>query len=162
MIRLFYISITLINNYQMVKNCIEVMDVNSVGKYALSDGMDELQLMNMVFELPEKDRMLMWVHDYIDIVIDRLPIFAKDILEKRQSKWDDSKAYIQDQISFIVVKDDFQEAAKKTRKEFAHYVIKNYPQYQSLLFSHVDRKLKESDIRKFVYHRRFSSKRPLQ
>lgn len=132
--------------------------MNRVGKYAQSDNMDEIQLMNMVFELPEKDRMLMWQQNYIDMVIDKLPSYAKDILETRVAKWEDTKEYVREQIIAIVGNNEFIEAAKRTRKEFALFVMKNYRQYQSLLFKYIDGNLKESDLRKFVYHRRFGHK----
>jgi hypothetical protein len=144
-----------------VKNCNEVKEVNLVGKYAQCDDMDELQLMKMVFELPEKDRMLMWLQGYIDLVIDRLPTYAKDILENRKSKWEDTKEYVREQLASIVNQELFIEATKRTRKEFALFVKDNFPQFQSLLFKYLDGNLKDSDFRKFVYQSRFGHKRYL-
>jgi hypothetical protein len=144
-----------------VENGKEVKNLNKVGKYAQSDDVDELQLMNMVFELPEKDRMIMWMQDYIDIVIEKMPPFAKNILEVRKAKWEDTKEYIRMQISNIVNQREYIEAAKRTRKEFALYVKENYPHFQSLLFRYYDGNLNEMDFRKFVYHRRFGQKRYL-
>lgn len=135
--------------------------MNKVGKYAQSEDMDELQLMHMVFELPEKDRMLMWLQGYIDIVIEKMPTFAKNILQERKAKWEDTKEYVRVQISNIGNQKEFIEAAKRTRKEFALFVQENYPQFQSLLFRYYDGNLNELDLRKFVYHRRFGHKRYL-
>lgn len=133
--------------------------LNKVGKYALSEDMDELQLMNMVFELPEKDRMLMWLQGYIDTVIEKMPTFAKNILLERKAKWDDTKEYVRAQVTNIGNQKEFIEAAKRTRKEFALFIKDNYPQFQSLLFRYYDGNLNELDLRKFVYHRRFGQKR---
>lgn len=135
--------------------------MNKVGKYALSDEVDELQLMNMVFELPEKDRMLMWMQGYIDTVIEKMPAFAKNVLLERKAKWEDTKEYIHAQVTAIGNQKEFIEAAKRTRKEFALFVKKHYPQFQSLLFRYYDGTLNELDLRKFVYHRRFGQKRYL-
>jgi hypothetical protein len=144
-----------------VENGKEVKHLNKVGKYAQSDNVDELQLMNMVFELPEKDRMLMWMQGYIDTVIEKMPTFAKNILEVRKAKWEDTKEYIGVHISNIVNQKEYIEAAKRTRKEFALYVKEKYPHFQSLLFRYYDGNLNEMDLRKFVYHRRFGQKRYL-
>ncbi|HYK74353.1 MAG TPA: hypothetical protein VEV44_14755 [Pseudoneobacillus sp.] len=136
--------------------------MNAVGKYAMSEELDELQLMNMVFELTEKDRMKMWLHGYIDLVIDKLPVYAKSILEERKAKWNDTMEYVRNQINEIVSQSEFIEAATKAeRKEFALFVMKQYPQFQSLLFRYVDKNLKDSDIKKYVFHRRFGQKRYL-
>lgn len=142
-----------------MKNGNEVKALNKVGKYALSEDMDELQLMNMVFELPEKDRMLMWLQGYIDTVIEKMPTFAKNILLERKAKWDDTKEYVRAQVTNIGNQKEFIEAAKRTRKEFALFIKDNYPQFQSLLFRYYDGNLNELDLRKFVYHRRFGQKR---
>jgi hypothetical protein len=142
-----------------VKNVIEVKVLNKVGKYAQSEDMDELQLMKMVFELAERDRMLMWLQGYIDTVIEKMPIFAKSILQERKVKWEDTKEYVREQISNIGNQEEFIEAAKKSRKEFALFIKENYPQFQSLLFRYYDGQLNELDLRKFVYHRRFGQKR---
>ncbi|MFL6563004.1 MAG: hypothetical protein ACJ8MO_43770, partial [Bacillus sp. (in: firmicutes)] len=69
--------------------------MNRVGKYAANDTVDDLELMNMVFELPEKDKMIMWSEGYLDLVIEKLPEYARDVLEKRKDKWEDTKAYYQ-------------------------------------------------------------------
>jgi hypothetical protein len=132
--------------------------MNKVGKYALGEDLDELKLMAMVFELPEKDRMLMWVQGYIEIVIDKLPTYAKDILQDRKLKWDDTKEYVQNQILSIAHQKEYKEAAKGTRKEFANFIKTRYPQFQTLLFRCYDGKLNELDLRKFVYNRRFGYK----
>lgn len=142
-----------------MKNGNEVKALNKVGKYALSEDMDELQLMNMVFELPEKDRMLMWLQGYIDTVIEKMPTFAKNILLERKAKWDDTKEYVRAQVTNIGNQKEFIEAAKRTRKEFALFIKDNYPQFQALLFRYYDGNLNELDLRKFVYHRRFGQKR---
>ncbi|MEH6949180.1 hypothetical protein V7068_19355, partial [Bacillus sp. JJ634] len=67
--------------------------MNRVGKYAIQKDMDETELLKMVLELPEKDKMLMWSEGYIDLVIDKLPEYGKDILVIRKDKWEDTKAY---------------------------------------------------------------------
>jgi hypothetical protein len=138
-----------------------VKALNKVGKYAQRDDMDELKLMRMVFELPEKDRMLMWLQGYIDIVIEKMPTFAKNILQERKAKWEDTKEYVREQINTIGNQKEFIEATKRTRKEFALFLKENYPQFQSLLFRFYDGNLNELDLRKFVYHRRFGQKRYL-
>jgi hypothetical protein len=138
-----------------------VKALNKVGKYAQRDDIDELQLMNMVFELPEKDRMLMWLQGYIDLVIEKMPSFARNILQDRKAKWEDTKEYVRAQINIIGNRKEFIEAAMRTRKEFALFVKENYPQFQSLLFRYYDGNLNELDLRKFVYHRRFGQKRYL-
>lgn len=144
-----------------MKNCNEVKDVNAVGRYAISEEMDEMQLMNMVFELPEKDRMQMWLHGYIDLVIDKLPEYAKSILEERKVKWEDTMEYVRNQVNGIVNQTEFIEAAKGDRKQFALFVMSEYPQYQSLLFKYYDGNLKETDLKKIVFHRSFGHKRYL-
>jgi hypothetical protein len=135
--------------------------LNKVGKYAQSDDMDELQLMQMVFELPEKDRMLMWLQGYIDTVIEKMPTYAKNILQERKVKWEDTKEYVRVQINTIGNQKEFIEATKRTRKEFSLFLKENYPQFQSLLFRYFDGNLNELDIRKYVYQRRFGQKRYL-
>jgi hypothetical protein len=45
--------------------------MNRVGKFAMQKDMDETELLKMVLELPEKDKMLMWSEGYIDLVIDK-------------------------------------------------------------------------------------------
>jgi hypothetical protein len=60
--------------------------VNRVGKYAASEEVDEIHLMKMVIELTEKDKMIMWSEGYIDLVIDKMPEYARDILENRKQK----------------------------------------------------------------------------
>ncbi len=70
--------------------------MNRVGKYAIQKDMDETELLKMVLELPEKDKMLMWSEGYIDLVIDQLPEYGKDILVTRKEKWEDTKGYYQD------------------------------------------------------------------
>lgn len=58
--------------------------LNKVGKYAASEEVDELQLLQMVIELTEKDKMVMWSEGYLDLVIEKLPEYARDILENRK------------------------------------------------------------------------------
>ncbi|WP_442593929.1 hypothetical protein [Neobacillus sp. D3-1R] len=133
--------------------------MNRVGKYAISKDMDEIQLMNMVFELPEKDRMLMWLQGYMDQVIEKLPEYAKSILEEQKAKWEDTMEYVRNQLDQIVNQTDFIKATKAERKEFALFVMKKYPQYQSLLFRYYDKNLKDIDLKRFVYNRRFGPKK---
>jgi hypothetical protein len=133
--------------------------VNRVGKRAASSTGDDLELMNMVFELPEKDKMIMWSEGYIDQVIDKLPEYARDTLENRKEKWEDSKAYYENQLKEIVKQKEFKLKMKGERKEFALFVMERYPELRSLLFLIYDDHLKDDDLRKFVYRRRFSSRK---
>ncbi|MDQ0243377.1 hypothetical protein J2S09_000913 [Bacillus fengqiuensis] len=132
--------------------------MNRAGKYASSDQMDDIQLMNMVIELTEKEKMAMWSEGYMDSVIEKLPVFARDILENRKNKWEDTKEYVQQQINDIVHDKEFIEKLQMERKEFALYVMNHYPQYQSLLFRYYDGNMKESDFKKFVYRNRYTKK----
>ncbi|MEH7086983.1 hypothetical protein V7139_30400 [Neobacillus drentensis] len=131
--------------------------MNRVGKYAANDTVDDLELMHMVFELPEKDKMIMWSEGYIDLVIEKLPEYARDVLENRKEKWEDTKAYYEKKIEDIINQDEFKLMQKGERKEFALFVMERYPEYQSLLFLIYDGNLKEDDYRKFVYRRRQGS-----
>jgi hypothetical protein len=131
--------------------------MNRVGKYASSNEVDETELLTMVFELSEKDRMIMWSEGYIDLVIEKLPSYARDILENRKKKWEDTKAFVQDELKEIINRSTFIKKLKGERKEFALFVMEHYPQYQLLLFLVYDGKLKDDDLRKFVYRRRFGS-----
>ena len=133
--------------------------MNRVGKHAASSPGDDLDLMNMVFELPEKDKMVMWSEGYLDLVIDKLPEFAREILENRKEKWEDTKAYYEKLLKEIVNQDDFKIKVKGERKEFALFVMEHFPELQSLLFLIYDDNLKEDDLRKYVYRRRFSSRK---
>lgn len=133
--------------------------MNRVGKYAASENADDIELMNMVFELPEKDKMLMWSEGYIDLVIVKLPIFAQDILESRKDKWEDTKVYYEKQLKQIINDEEFKKKVKGERKEFALFVMERYPELQSLLFLVYDGNLKDNDLRKFVYRRRFASRK---
>lgn len=133
--------------------------VNQVGRYAASDEVDNIELMKMVIELPEKDKMLMWSQGYIDLVIEKLPEYARDILGNRMQKWEDTKAYYQDQVKEILNDDVFKKQAKGERKQFALFVMEHYRELQSLLFAAYDGKIKEEDIRKFVYRRRFGGRK---
>ncbi|MEH7115572.1 hypothetical protein V7124_24905 [Neobacillus niacini] len=133
--------------------------VNQVGRYAASDEVDNIELMKMVMELPEKDKMLMWSQGYIDLVIEKLPEYARDILGNRIQKWEDTKAYYQDQVEKILNDDVFKKQAKGERKQFALFVMEHYRELQSLLFAAYDGKIKEEDFRKFVYRRRFSGRK---
>lgn len=133
--------------------------MNQVGRYAASQEVDEFELMKMVMELPEKDKMLMWSHGYIDLVVEKLPEYGRDILENRMEKWEDTKAFYQDQIEAILSDEEFKKQAKGERKEFALFVMEHYRELQSLLFAAFDGKITEEDVRKFVYHRRFGGKK---
>ncbi|MEH7376317.1 MULTISPECIES: hypothetical protein [Bacillaceae] len=133
--------------------------MNRVGKYAANDTVDDLELMNMVFELPEKDKMIMWSEGYIDLVIEKLPEYARDVLENRKEKWEDTKAYYQMKIEDIINQEEFKLKQMGERKEFALFVMKRYPEYQSLLFLIYDGNLKEDDFRKFVYRKRLGSRK---
>ncbi|MGF6948931.1 hypothetical protein QF028_001436 [Neobacillus sp. B4I6] len=133
--------------------------MNRVGKYAANDTVDDLELMNMVFELPEKDKMIMWSEGYIDLVIEKLPEYARDVLENRKEKWEDTKAYYQKKIEEIINQEEFKLKQKGERKEFALFVMERYPEYQSLLFLVYDGNLKEDDFRKFVYRKRLGSRK---
>ena len=133
--------------------------VNQVGKYAASKEVDGFELMKMVMELPEKDKMLMWSQGYIDLVVEKLPDYARDILEDRTRKWEDTKAFYQDQIEEIINDEEFIKQAKGGRKEFALFVMEQYRELQSLVFAAYDGKITEEDIRKFVYRRRFGGRK---
>jgi hypothetical protein len=133
--------------------------MNRVGKYAANDTVDDLELMNMVFELPEKDKMIMWSEGYIDLVIEKLPEYARDVLENRKEKWEDTKAYYQMKIEDIINQEEFKLKQKGERKEFALFVMERYPEYQSLLFLIYDGNLKDDDLRKFVFRRRQGSRK---
>lgn len=133
--------------------------MNRVGKYAANDTVDDIELMNMVFELPEKDKMIMWSEGYIDLVIEKLPEYARDVLENRKEKWEDTKAYYEKRIEEVINQEEFKLKQKGERKEFALFVMERYPEYQSLLFLIYDGNLKEDDFRKFVYRRRLGSRK---
>jgi hypothetical protein len=133
--------------------------MNRVGKYAANGTVDDIELMNMVFELPEKDKMIMWSEGYIDLVIEKLPDYARDVLENRKEKWEDTKAYYEKKIEEIIHLEEFKLKQKGERKEFALFVMERYPEYQSLLFLIYDGNLKEDDLRKFVYRRRQGSRK---
>lgn len=132
--------------------------MNKAGKYASGSEVDDIQLMNMVIELTEKEKMAMWSEGYIDSVMEKLPVFARDILENRKKKWEDTKEYVQEQINDIVHEKEFRKRLQAERKEYALYVMSHYPQYQSLLFRYYDGNLKESDFKKFVYRNRYTKK----
>ncbi|MEO2075563.1 MAG: hypothetical protein ABGX20_09175 [Bacillus sp. (in: firmicutes)] len=131
--------------------------MNRVGKYAISGEVDDIELMTMVFELDEKDKMIMWSEGYIDYVIEKLPVFARDILENRKEKWEDTKAFYEKKLKEIVNQDKFKKMLWGERKEFALFVQEQYPDYQALLFLIFDNNLKDDDLRKFVYRRRFGA-----
>ncbi|WHX98788.1 hypothetical protein [Neobacillus sp. DY30] len=133
--------------------------MNQVGRYAASEEVDEFELMKMVMELPEKDKMLMWSQGYIDLVIEKMPEYARDILGNRMEKWEDTKAFYQDQIQAILNDEEFIRQAKGERKQFALYVMEHYRELQSLLFAAYDGKISDEDIRKFVYRRKFGGKK---
>jgi hypothetical protein len=135
--------------------------MNKVGKYATCEEVEEIQLMKMVFELTEKDKMLMWSEGYIDLVTEKLPVYARDILEERKKKWENTKAFYQNQLEEIIHHEDFKNKLKGERKEFALFVMKHYRPYQSLLFLIYDGNLKDDDLRKFVYMRRFGGRKSL-
>ena len=133
--------------------------MNKVGKLAVNNSVDDLELMHLVFELPEKDKMLMWSEGYIDLVIEKLPEYARDVLNSRKDKWEDTKAYYEMKIAEITNQEEFKLKRKGERKEFALFVMEQYPEYQSLLFLVYDGNLKENDFRKFVYRRRQGSRK---
>lgn len=133
--------------------------VNQVGRYAASEEVDEFELMKMVMDLPEKDKMLMWSQGYIDLVVEKLPEYARDILENRKEKWEDTREFYQDQIEEIINDEEFQKQAKGERKAFALFVMEHYRELQSLLFAAYDGKITEEDFRKFVYLRRFGGRK---
>jgi hypothetical protein len=133
--------------------------MNRVGKYAANSTVDDMELMNMVFELPEKDKMIMWSEGYIDLVIEKLPKYARDVLENRKEKWEDTKAYYEKKIGEIINLEEFKLKQKGERKEFALFVMERYSEYQSLLFLVYDGNLKEVNFRKFVYRRRLGSRK---
>ena len=133
--------------------------VNQVGRYAASREVDEFELMKMVMELPEKDKMLMWSKGYIDLVVEKMPEYARDILENRKEKWEDTKAYYQNQIEEITNDEEFMKQAKGERKQLALFVMEHYRELQSLLFAAYDGKITEEDVRRFVYRRRFSGRK---
>ncbi|MFP7299391.1 hypothetical protein [Neobacillus niacini] len=133
--------------------------MNQVGRYAASEQVDGLELMKMVMEMPEKDKMLMWSQGYIDLVVDKMPEYARDILEDRMKKWEDTKAYYLDQIEAILSDEEFKKQAKGERKEFALFVMEHYRELQSLLFAAYDGKITEEDVRKFVYRKRFGGRK---
>ncbi|WHY75546.1 hypothetical protein QNH20_15560 [Neobacillus sp. WH10] len=133
--------------------------MNKVGKYASSPEVDALELMSMVFELTEKDKMVMWSEGYIDHVINKLPVYARDILENRKERWEDTKAFYEKKLNEIINDADFINKLKGERKEFALFVMKHYPELSSLLFLIFDGNLKDDDLRKFVYRRRFTSRK---
>ena len=101
----------------------------------------------------------MWSEGYLDLVIDKLPEFARDILENRKEKWENTKAYYEKLLKEIVNQDDFKIIVKGERKEFALFVMEHFPELQSLLFLIYDDNLKEDDLRKYVYRRRFISRK---
>jgi hypothetical protein len=133
--------------------------MNRVGKYAIQKDMDETELLKMVLELPEKDKMLMWSEGYIDLVIDKLPEYGKDILVIRKDKWEDTKAYYQDQLDDILSKEEVKMKMKSERKEFALFVMENFNEFQSLLFLCYDGNLKDVDLRKFIYRKRYGTRK---
>jgi hypothetical protein len=136
-----------------------VKKVNQVGRYAASDEVDGFELMKMVMELPEKDKMLMWSQGYIDTVVSKMPEYARDILENRKNKWENTKAFYLDQIQEILNDEDFKKQAKGERKEFALFVMEHYSELQSLLFAAYDGKITDEDVRRFVYRRRFGGRK---
>lgn len=133
--------------------------VNQVGRYAASEEVDGLELMKMVMELPEKDKMLMWSQGYIELVVEKMPEYARDILDNRKKKWEDTKAFYLDQIEEILNDEEFKKQAKGERKEFALFVMERYRELQSLLFAAYDGKITEEDVRKFVYRRKFGGRK---
>lgn len=133
--------------------------VNQVGRYAASDEVDGFELMKMVMELPEKDKMLMWSQGYIDTVVEKMPEYARDILENRKNKWENTKEFYLDQIQEILNDEEFKKQAKGERKEFALFVMEHYGELQSLLFAAYDGKITDEDVRRFVYRRRFGGRK---
>lgn len=133
--------------------------MNRAGKYASSENPDSLELLKIIYELTEKDRMIMWSEGYIDVVIEKLPDYAKDILLNKKEKWEDTKEFYKIKLKEITGTEEYKAAAAKTRKEFAMFVMEKYQPFQGLLFSQYDGNIKDSDLRKFVYRKRFGSKK---
>ena len=133
--------------------------VNQVGRYAASEDVDDVLLMKMVMELPEKDKMIMWSQGYMDLVIEKLPVYARDILENRKNIWEDTLEFYRQQIQEILTDEEFIKQAKGERKQFALFVMEHYRELQSLLFAACDGKITDEDIRKFVYRRRFGGRK---
>ncbi|WP_462411500.1 hypothetical protein [Neobacillus sp. Marseille-QA0830] len=133
--------------------------MNRVGKYATQKDRDGSELLKMVLELPEKDKMVMWSEGYIDLVIDQLPEYGKDILVDRKDKWEDTKAYYQDQLDDILSKEEMKRKMKSERKEFALFVMENFKEFQSLLFLCYDGHLKDIDLRKYTYRKRYGTRK---
>ena len=86
--------------------------MNQVGRYAASEDVDDIELMKMVMELPEKDKMIMWSQGYMDLVIEKLPEYARDILEKRKNKWEDTLEFYRQQIQEILSDEEFIKTGK--------------------------------------------------
>ncbi|WP_026576888.1 hypothetical protein [Bacillus sp. UNC438CL73TsuS30] len=133
--------------------------MNRVGKYASGKIVEDTVLLKMVLDLPEKDKMLMWSEGYIDMVIEKLPEYGRDILVNRKKKWEDTKAYYQDQLEDILSKEEVKLKMKSERKKFALFVMQHFKEFQSLLFLCYDGNLKEVDLRKFVFRRRYGSRK---
>jgi hypothetical protein len=79
----------------------------------------------------------------------------------RKDKWEDTKAYYQDQLDNILSKEEMKMKMKSERKEFALFVMENYKEFQSLLFLCYDGNLKDVDLRKFVYRRRYGTRKKI-
>ena len=78
-------------------------------------------------------------------------------MENRKEKWEDTKAFYEKKLNEIINDADFKNKLEGERKEFALFVMKHYPEMRSLLFLIYDGNIKDDDLRKFVYRRRFTS-----
>jgi hypothetical protein len=77
----------------------------------------------------------------------------------RKDKWEDTKGYYQDKLDNILSEEEMKMKMKSERKEFALYVMENYKELQSLLFLCYDGNIKDVDLRKFVYRRRYGTRK---
>ena len=102
--------------------------------------MNETELLKMVLELPDKDKMLMWSEGYIDLVIEKLPKYGQDILVNRKDKWEDTKAYYQDKLDNILSKEEIKMKMKSERKSslfLSWRTIKSYNLYSSCVMTEI-------------------------
>ncbi|MEH6946149.1 hypothetical protein V7068_03610, partial [Bacillus sp. JJ634] len=72
---------------------------------------------------------------------------------------EDTKAYYQDQLDDILSKEEVKMKMKSERKEFALFVMENFKKFQSLLFLCYDGNLKDVDLRKFIYRKRYGTRK---
>ncbi|WP_096200646.1 hypothetical protein [Bacillus sp. FJAT-45350] len=134
--------------------------MNKVGKYARGESINEIELLKMVLELTEKEKMRMWAYGYIDDVIDKLPDYGKDILEKRRDVWEEEKEYVRQTVEGFLTNRELQVKAQGERKKLALFIMKNFSEYKSLLFTYIDKNaISDEDIRKFIYRKRYPVKK---